>query len=79
MIPLHVCIGRLQIHIAIAQCSSAFGPMTSSTFVGGLDGYQDLSRRHLAELRNPRITLGRSIELIAAAGAGFLLAGAIRE
>ena len=42
-------------------------------------GYQDLSGRYVAQLRKPRITLGRSIEVIAAAGAGFLLAGAIRE
>jgi len=48
-------------------------------YQAALDGYQDLSRRYLAELRKPRITFGKSIELIAAAGAGFLLAGAIRE
>ncbi len=32
-----------------------------------------------AELRNPRITVGRSIELIAAAGAGCLLGEVIRD
>ena len=42
-------------------------------------GYQDLSQRYVAELRKPRITLGRSISLIAAAGAGFVLARATHE
>ena len=41
--------------------------------------YQDLSARYVAELRKPRITLGRSISLIAAAGAGFVLARATHE
>ncbi|HWP38187.1 MAG TPA: hypothetical protein VNL18_11610 [Gemmatimonadales bacterium] len=36
--------------------------------------YQDISGRYVAELKKPRITLGRSFGLIAAAGAGFLLA-----
>ena len=42
-------------------------------------GYQDLSRRYVAKLRKPRITFGRSFGLIAAAGAGFMLARATHE
>jgi hypothetical protein len=42
-------------------------------------GYQDLSARYVAELRKPRITLGRSVGLIAAAGAGLVLGVAIHE
>ena len=42
-------------------------------------GYQDLSRRYVAELRKPRVTLGNAIGLIAAAGAGFLLGEIVRE
>ena len=39
-------------------------------------GHQDLSGRYIAELRKPRITLGRSVTLIAATAAGFMLARA---
>jgi hypothetical protein len=41
-------------------------------------GYQDLSARYVAQLRRPRITVGRTIELIVAAGAGFLLGGVVQ-
>jgi uncharacterized small protein (DUF1192 family) len=41
--------------------------------------HQQLTARYVAELKKPRITLGRSIELIAAAGVGFLLGEAIRD
>ncbi len=42
-------------------------------------GYQDLSRRYIAELNKPRITLGRSIGLIAAIGAGFVLGAVVHD
>jgi hypothetical protein len=42
-------------------------------------GYQELSGRYVAQLSKPRITLGRSFSLIAAAGAGFLLARTTHE
>ncbi len=42
-------------------------------------GYQDLSDRYVAGLRKPRISLGSSIGLIAAAGAGFIVARVIHE
>ena len=42
-------------------------------------GCRDLSARYVAELGRPTITLGSSISQIAAAGAGFLRAGAIHE
>jgi hypothetical protein len=44
-----------------------------------LGRYQDLSDRYVAELRKPRIGLGGSIGMIAAAGAGFIVARAIHE
>ena len=50
-----------------------------SGYQAAYTGYQDLSARYVAELRKPRITLGRSISLIAAAGAGFVIARATRE
>lgn len=40
--------------------------------------YQDLSRRYVAELKKPRVTLGRTVGLVAAVGAGFVLGRAIR-
>jgi len=42
-------------------------------------GYQDLSARYVAELGKPRITWGRSIGLIAALGAGFVLGGVVHD
>ncbi len=40
---------------------------------------QDLTRRYIAELNKPRITLGRSIGLIAAIGAGFVLGAVVHD
>ncbi len=41
--------------------------------------HQDLTRRYIAELNKPRITLGRSIGLIAAIGAGFVLGAVVHD
>ena len=41
-------------------------------------GYEDLSRRYVAELRKPRVTLGRTIGLVAAVGAGVVLGAVVR-
>ncbi len=40
-------------------------------------GYQDLSKRHIAELRKPRISLGSALGLLGAAGVGILVGRAI--
>jgi hypothetical protein len=40
--------------------------------------YDDLSRRYVAELRKPRVTLGRTIGLVAAVGAGVVLGAVVR-
>lgn len=40
--------------------------------------YRDLSRRYAAELRKPRVTLGRTVGLVAAVGAGFVLGRVLR-
>ncbi len=48
-------------------------------YQAALGRYQDLSDRYVAELRKPRIGLGGSIGMIAAAGAGFIVARAIHE
>ncbi len=41
--------------------------------------HQDLTRRYIAELNKPRITVGRSIGLIAAIGAGFVLGAVVHD
>jgi len=40
--------------------------------------YQDLSKRHIAELKKPRIRLGAAIGLVGAAGLGLVIGRAIR-
>ena len=42
-------------------------------------GYRDLSQRYVAELKKPGISLGRTIGLVAAVGAGVVLARALHE
>ena len=39
--------------------------------------YQDLSKRHIAELKKPRIRLGAAIGLVGAAGLGLVIGRAI--
>jgi hypothetical protein len=41
-------------------------------------GYQELSNRHVAELERPRIRLGSTLGLLAAAGAGVVIGRAVR-
>jgi len=40
-------------------------------------GYQDLSERHVAELKKSRIGLGTALGLLAAAGVGIVIGRAI--
>ena len=40
--------------------------------------YQELSKRHIAELRKPRIRLGSALRLLGAAGVGVVVGRAIR-
>ncbi len=47
--------------------------------VAAYASHQDLTRRYIAELNKPRITLGRSIGLIAAIGAGFVLGAVVHD
>jgi len=42
-------------------------------------GYQDLSQRYVAELKQPRIRLRSAVALLGAAGAGLVIGRAIRE
>jgi hypothetical protein len=46
-------------------------PATESGYREAYAGYQELNARYDAELKKPRFTVGRSIELIAAAGGGL--------
>src|SRR3990170_4421468 len=41
-------------------------------------GYQDLSKRHIAELRKPRIRLGSALGILGAAGVGLVVGRTIR-
>jgi hypothetical protein len=41
-------------------------------------GYQDLSERHLRELRKPRFDLGSTIGLLGATGFGLVIGRAVR-
>jgi hypothetical protein len=63
---------------SIARLASANARAYAAGYEAAYTGYQDLSRRYVAELRRPRITVGRSIQLVAAVGAGFLLAQAVK-
>ena len=45
---------------------------------GAYAGYQELSARYVAELRKPRVTLGRTVGLVAAVGAGVVLGAVVR-
>ena len=45
---------------------------------GAYADYQDLSRRYVAELGQPRFTLGRTAGLLAAVGAGVVLGAVVR-
>ena len=64
---------------SILQLVSANAQAYRAGYDAAYTGYQDLLARYVAQLRKPRITLGRSIGLIAAAGAGFLAARVAHE
>lgn len=72
---LRVVVSALQ--DSILGLESAKAQAFEAGYRAAFSSYQDVSRRYLGELRKPRITLGRSIELLAAVGAGFLIARAV--
>jgi len=50
---------------------------TRRGFEAAYAGHQDLSKRHIAELRRPRIRLGSAPGLLGGAGIGVLVGRAI--
>jgi hypothetical protein len=69
---LRLAVAALQDSILALEAANAHA--YQSGYQSAYADYQDLSARYVAELRKPKITLGRSIGLFAAAGAGFLAA-----
>lgn len=74
------------LRLAVAALQDSIGRLVTANaraYRAGYDaayaGYRDVSGRYVAELQKPRLSLGRSIGLIAAAGAGFILGRAIHE
>jgi hypothetical protein len=74
---LRLAVASLQDSILALQ--SANTRAYEAGYEAAYAGYQDLSARYVAQLRKPRITLGSSFGLIAAAGAGFVLARVAHE
>ena len=68
---LGLVVAALQDSITRLTAANALAYRTG--YDAAFAGYQDLSRRYVAELRKPPITFGNAIGLIAAAGAGFLV------
>jgi uncharacterized protein YhaN len=69
-------VARLQDSISRLEQASRLAYQTG--YRAAYAGYRDLSQRYHAKLRKPRVTLSRSIGLVAAVGAGVVLGVVIR-
>jgi hypothetical protein len=78
-----LAVDSLQLQVAQLQDSVAALERASRVayaagYQAAVAAHQDLSSRYVAELRKPRVTLGRTVGLLAAVGAGFVLGAVVR-
>jgi uncharacterized small protein (DUF1192 family) len=78
-----LAVDSLQLRVAqlqdsITQLERASRLAYASGYQAAYAAHQDLSGRYVAELRKPRVTLGRTVGLLAAVGAGVVLGVVVR-
>jgi hypothetical protein len=72
---LRLRVGALQDSITLLVAANAAAYQTG--YQAAFTSYQDLSERHIAELRKPRIGLGSALRLLGAVGLGVVVGRAI--
>ena len=63
---------------SILTLESANAQAYQAGYQAAYAGYEDLSKRHIAELKKPRIRLGSAIGILGAAGLGLVVGRAVR-